>query len=707
MGACYDRRTNLARFPVHFNPARQSSNDRIDLASPHSAYLFTQNAGRFSDVYRLNPGRPATLGRSSENAIVVRSDHASRVHAEVFFDSEAGSWAIRDRGSRNGTIVNGCRIESDHRLDDGDEVVISGYAIRFHHQLGVIGLASAASGNAGGNARKTENQVTTEFDPASIAQRIDQSGYLDGLIDASGSADKTRQASHAALLRLSFEIGRGDSVDDALDMALAVIERHTGATAGGIYRFAGAAGHNSDELCATFHAGQSAFRGITPAMRQLVIESEGGSILARNISAGQDETAGANSLGQIDVETVILAVIQSDATETSTDTALKGPYRWGVIHLTTSVNDGPLTADDLQFAVAVAQVLAIRIESLRKNDQLAQTLRRSRRQVAWLKDALGDRVQLIGRSDSIANVIEQVRMVAPTGSTVLIRGESGVGKELIASAIHHASPRADGPLVCMNCAALSASLLESELFGHEKGAFTGATDRKRGKFELAHSGTILLDEIGEMSADIQAKFLRVLEGHPFERVGGHEPIRVDVRVVAATHRDLQAMVAAGDFRQDLYYRLNVVEITVPPLRDRGRDVIMLAEHFLLRFAREMGRPTRELTDAAQKRLLNYPWPGNIRELRNVIERAVVLSQSSVIDGDDLLLTPTSQPGQPTVGETGQSEIPIEQTLAHLERQHIDRVLKYTEGNKSRAAKILGVERSTLDRKLKRYLEEEA
>jgi Nif-specific regulatory protein len=292
-------------------------------------------------------------------------------------------------------------------------------------------------------------------------------------------------------------------------------------------------------------------------------------------------------------------------------------------------------------------------------------------------------------------------MAAPTDATVLVRGESGVGKELVAAAIHHASKRAAGPLVCMNCAALSPSLLESELFGHEKGAFTGATERKLGKFEAADGGTLMLDEIGEMDAEIQAKLLRVLEGHSFERVGGNASIDVDVRVVAATNRDLQEMVAEGTFRQDLFYRLHVIEIQVPPLRERGEDILLLAQHFLAKFNDSMGRRIESISDAAQKKLLDYHWPGNIRELRNVIERAVVLNSGTRIDAEHLLLTPAS------IGQRGQENrsaefASVETSLADLERAHIERVLRHTDGNKSRAASILGIERSTLDRKLKKF-----
>ena len=252
----------------------------------------------------------------------------------------------------------------------------------------------------------------------------------------------------------------------------------------------------------------------------------------------------------------------------------------------------------------------------------------------------------------------------------------------------------------MNCAALSRSLLASELFGHEQGAFTGATQRKLGKFEAAHQGTLMLDEIGEMSPGLQAKFLRVLEGHPFERVGGSESVKVDVRVIAATNRDLEKDVAEGRFRRDLYFRLRVIEIIVPPLRKRRDDIVELAEYFLEKFNAETGRKIRGFTERALERMRQYRWPGNVRELKNVVERAVVLARDEYLDADDLTLSLL-----PTAGDS--VDIPPlaaykPTSLADVERQHILATLVATGWNKSQAALVLGIERSTLDRKIRRY-----
>ncbi len=308
---------------------------------------------------------------------------------------------------------------------------------------------------------------------------------------------------------------------------------------------------------------------------------------------------------------------------------------------------------------------------------------------------------MAGQSAAVEAIREQIGRVAATKATVLIRGESGTGKELVGRAIHEASDRRGGPFVCLNCAALSETLLESELFGHEKGAFTGATDRKIGKFEAAHAGTLVLDEIGEMSPAIQAKFLRVLEGHPFERVGGSTRVQVDVRVVAATNRDLEAAVTAGTFRRDLYFRLKVVEILVPPLRRRPEDIAVLATHFLERFAAETGRRLRGFTPAAIEALEAYRWPGNIRELRNCVERAVVLARREWIDVDDVALTQLAVAGD--TGKVAQSAGPFTpMSIDEMERRHVLATLEAVGGNKTKAAAILGIERSTLDRKLAKW-----
>jgi DNA-binding NtrC family response regulator len=304
--------------------------------------------------------------------------------------------------------------------------------------------------------------------------------------------------------------------------------------------------------------------------------------------------------------------------------------------------------------------------------------------------------KIIGKSSRIKQLLELVEQVAPTKASVMITGESGVGKELIADALHNLSGRKDKPFIKVHCAALSEALLESELFGHEKGAFTGAISRKRGRFELAHTGTIFLDEIGEINHNLQVKILRVLQERAFERVGGEETVEVDVRIIAATNRDLKKEIEKGTFREDLYYRLNVVNIDVPPLRERKEDIPLLAASFLQDFAKENGKQVDGIEPKAQTVIYNYSWPGNIRELRNCMESAVVMSKGAVLTEDDL---------PPSVkSESDENYIRIEAglTLEEAEKKIIMHTLNLNRGNKSKTAQVLGIGRKTLHRKLDEY-----
>jgi DNA-binding NtrC family response regulator len=300
---------------------------------------------------------------------------------------------------------------------------------------------------------------------------------------------------------------------------------------------------------------------------------------------------------------------------------------------------------------------------------------------------------IIGTSASMRRVFDTVSRAAPTRASILITGESGVGKELVADAIHKLSPRKEKPLVKVHCAALAASLLESELFGHEKGAFTGAVARKRGRFELAHEGTLFLDEIGEIDQNIQIKLLRVLQEKKFERVGGEETVEADVRIVAATNKDLKEEIEKGNFREDLYYRLNVVNIVVPPLRERKDDIPLLISSFLKEFTRENGKTIEGIDEKARSSLYAYDWPGNVRELRNCVESAVVMAKGSVITEGDL--PPTLRQGI----DEGWIRIPLGTSLDESERVIIRDTLSFFKGNKSKAAEILGIGRKTLHRKL--------
>ena len=325
-----------------------------------------------------------------------------------------------------------------------------------------------------------------------------------------------------------------------------------------------------------------------------------------------------------------------------------------------------------------------------------------RTEIMVLKERLGDRFdfsRIIGRSAGMKALMETLAMVAPTDATVLIMGESGTGKEVVANAIHHNSPRAGQPFIKVSCVALPETLLESELFGHEKGAFTGAVARREGRFELAHRGTIFLDEVGEMSPATQTKLLRVLQERAFEPLGSARTIQVDIRVIAATNRDLQVQVKESRFREDLFYRLNVVPLTVPPLRERREDIPLLADHFLDLFRKKNRKPIQAISGKALDLLMRYEWPGNIRELENCMERAVIMARDEVIVPADL--PPQIQMLGPEEGIT-EFVIPSGISLDAMERALIVKTLEDTGGNRTRTAEILGINRRTLQNKLKQY-----
>jgi two-component system, NtrC family, nitrogen regulation response regulator NtrX len=323
--------------------------------------------------------------------------------------------------------------------------------------------------------------------------------------------------------------------------------------------------------------------------------------------------------------------------------------------------------------------------------------RRLREQVRDLRRHLALEELLIGESDVMKRLEQQIRSAAPAATRVLITGENGSGKEIVARTLHRLSPRADQPFVDVNCAAIPDELIESELFGHRKGAFTGAIDERKGKFELADGGTLFLDEVADMSVKTQAKVLRVLQEQTFQRVGGQQTIKVDVRVLAATNKSLEGEIANGNFRSDLYYRLNVIPIEVPPLRARGNDIVLLAEHFLRRFAAETGQPKKKLSAGAAAKLRAHHWPGNVRELRNVIERLAILLPGETIEAEDVQLGTRMEPA-PEIA----ANLPLKEARELFEKQYILDRLRDLGGNVSRTAESLGVERSNLYRKMDAY-----
>jgi len=362
----------------------------------------------------------------------------------------------------------------------------------------------------------------------------------------------------------------------------------------------------------------------------------------------------------------------------------------GVVEIIDKISGNPFQAEDLKILSEFGELAAHAIGNTR---QFVQVERENKN----LKEELELKYQIVGNSQPIRKILSEARKVADSVATTLILGESGTGKELLARLIHRAGPRKKKPMIVLNCAALPESLLEDELFGHEKGAYTGALNSKSGKFELADGGTIFLDEIGEMSPGMQAKLLRVLQEGIFYRVGGNKPVHSDVRVISATNRAIEQDVKDGKFREDLYYRLNVVKIQIPPLRERREDISLLAEHFLDLFKQERGLSDLTISKEGMEKIMQYDWPGNVRELRNALERAVVMGNSREVLAGDLPIT------DPNMKYPGlQVGLTLNEALHSFKKEFIKLNLGSTGGNRSQAAKVMGIQRTYLSRLITKY-----
>ena len=670
------------------------------------AYLVIREGTKWTDVVRLEAGKTSTIGRASTNKVVIRDERASRIHAELFFSN--GEWRLRDLESRNGTLINGESTIGDYELKPQDCIRIANCHISFVTDLssafpdnieadtGVLLKHLAADTNeadfegivdelAGLEAAEELASDGSQF-PTTITHRKLQTKLLDRRSQPKGVSDAV-----ASLCRIAFELANQNDEKGIADTALDGIFDGTESNAAALLL----APYDLDEpptssdvtVIAWKTVGTPKYHRLTKYLAKTVLES-GEAVLGRDIS-DDSQIASRDSKGEIASTSIICAPVRYDKQVV------------GLLHAYSTAGESSLTPDDLEFILALADNVGLALKNVSREMELVEDLSQSRSEIQQLRSQLESETEMIGVSPALDQVKQDIVHAAPSRATVLIRGESGVGKELIARAVHFASPRNKGPFVCLNCAALSESLLESELFGHEKGAFTGATDRKIGKFEAANQGTLMLDEIGEMSMAVQAKFLRVLEGHSFERLGGNQSIETDVRVIAATNRDLEVAVTEGEFRRDLYFRLNVVEMLVPPLRKRPEDIELLMHYFLDKFRSETGRKITGFTDEAIAELQKYKWPGNIRELKNIIERAVVLCRNTIIDVGDLSLSNlTTSSDTAEIILNASSYQP--HSLEEIERFHIKRTLDYHDWNKSRSASVLEVERSTLDRKIKRY-----
>lgn len=658
------------------------------------AYLVIREGSKWTDVFRLIPGRTVTIGRAPTNQIVVKDERCSRYHAEIFLTQ--GCWTLRDLDSRNGTLVGEDAVQGDRALNPSDVVKIGQAHLAFVHDLSNVFPDSEAPKSKNVEDETVmgmatdDSSVLSPYEPATITHRKGQTRFLEPGEESDEPSEPRLGQAATMLCRLAFELANQPDVLAVANLALDGLMDGTHIDTAAVLllpRDSQSVSNGADlKVIASRSPHESNYHRVSSFLATMVL-GEGEAVLARNVE--DDSTLGVrDSKGDIHATSLICAPIRQDKNVI------------GLIHSYSTQADLVLDPDDLEFTLAVADNVALALKNLSKQRELAENLNQTQDEILQLRERLGAESEIVGSSRRMAKVQQEIARAAPSRATVLIRGESGVGKELVARAAHFASPRKKGPFVCLNCAALTETLLESELFGHERGAFTGATERKIGKFEAADKGTLMLDEIGEMSPSIQAKFLRVLEGHPFERVGGSEAIKVDVRVIAATNRDLEKDVSEGNFRRDLFFRLHVLEIHVPALRKRPEDIIELANHFLARFNVETGRKIRGFSDAATELIQRYRWPGNVRELKNVIERAVVLARGDFIETEDLALTNLATAGDTVDIKLGPSYEPM--SLADLESRHILATLNSTSWNKSRAANILGIERSTLDRKIRRY-----
>ncbi len=664
----------------------------IPVSAALESYLVVREGAVWREIYRLPPNDTLmTVGRDPCNRIVLNDDRCSRTHCMVFCDGS--SWQIRDMGSRNGTTVNGQRVTSATPLQEGAIIRLGTTELLFTSELSRPMDEPLVDGSA-----PTREACFSELSPDSdsgtnsvILDRKSQTCFIaaDDLAeeaDAGGSVRGTFVTLYRLIVGMLSAAGAKQACDTVLEGLLPAV----GADIGAVLLFPDDTEDRTVpgnlRIIAYRAPEQSPYRRVSTKLSTTVLQ-DGEGVLARDLS-GAAAQSDFGSLRDIAATSVICAPIRHEERV------------HGVLHIYSRHANRQLNANALELVVAVGDHLSMILDKLSQSETLAASLRRAENQNKSLSHLLEIESDLVGDSRPMRELRDSIARVAASDATVLIRGDSGVGKELVSRAIHFNSKRREGPLVCVNCAALTETLLESELFGHEKGAFTGATERKAGKFEQADGGTLFLDEVGEMSPTIQTKFLRVLEGHSFERVGGHASIHVDVRIVAATNRNLEEAVEAGDFRRDLLYRLQVIELYAPRLAEHAEDIPVLARHLLDRACRRLGRPAMEFTADGIDKLCVYPWPGNVRELRNVVERAVVLHAGRRISASELLFSPVIRGGS-AAAETVQADSPLV-SLDQLERNHILKTLERTRWNKREAARILGINRSTLDRKLQSY-----
>lgn len=641
----------------------------------------------WSSQYRLEAGRRVLIGRDETNHLRINDDSCSRTHCEVFQSGDR--WILRDAGSRNGTKVDGSRIRSDVPLTNGTVFELGQTRLRY------VEIAPVDRPESDANMTSVDLEIRKFPERKSHVLREADSSVFKSADPVSVGDNETLRSMLGKLYQVATLISAASSIRALCETALEAALRHTAATFGGVLLLPSTRTADRKpellELKAFRAKSDLTYARVSEAISSYIFDV-GHAVHWQSISANDRGVGQADSVNEMEVRSAACLPLKFDDRIA------------GVMHLYSQDSDNPISDADFEFMLALAEQVAGTLRHLVESKKLGDQLKKAEAVAESLRDQHRNQTEIVGSSAAVQELRKKIERVAPTDATVLVRGESGVGKELVAQAMHYSSNRSGGPFVCMNCAALTESLLESELFGHEKGSFTGATGKKIGKFEQAHGGTLLLDEVGEMSMAIQSKFLRVLEGHPFERVGGSAQIKVDVRVVAATNRDLESAVREGTFRRDLYFRLQVMQIVIPSLRQRRSDIPLLAQHFIEKFRTKLGRKCRGLSPAAAAKLSSYHWPGNIRELQNTIERAVILADGESVTPDEIFLssldedTPHDVPVYSTDADAELEEVSIEE----LEKRHILGMLDRFEWNKTQAAQVLGIERSTLDRKLKKY-----
>ncbi|MCA9232200.1 MAG: sigma 54-interacting transcriptional regulator [Planctomycetales bacterium] len=609
------------------------------------AYLTILTGNRSGTNYTLDPSRETHLGRGSDCHLSVPDPMCSRVHAIVRFEDDR--WIIRDEGSRNGTAVNGQKIAEEAALDDGHLVRIGSSEFEFH---------------------LTEEPATADTDDLSLTQTIVQDFPVavqqtnEEVLAALPTPEQVQEL--VILYQLSIHLLGCNDPEEVVQMALSLLKERTQAAVVG-YLWA----DESEQLRPKVVIPQEAVDrvALSKSLTELVLR-QGHAVWVAN------QSSDAKTSDSITFADAVCAPLVSKGPDGERRTL-------GAIHV--YLQDGRFRQSDFDFIIAVANLVVIALVRTRQQSRLTSDFER------LVKSSPGYN-EMIGESKAMLDLKGKISRVSAAPGCVLVRGESGVGKELVARAIHRGSLRSDRPMISVNCAAIPEELMESQLFGHQAGSFTGADRDHTGYFQQADLGTLFLDEIGELPLEGQAKLLRILEGHPFLPVGATKEVQVDVRVIAATNQNLQDYVREKRFREDLYYRLSVFELLIPPLRDRGDDIERLVEFFLAHYRQERGRPHLRLGEAARRRLLDYTWPGNVRQLRNVIDSAVVLADGEEIQPDDLGLR-----------DSGSQQLDSLQ-IEHWERKLIVEALKRADGSVPDAAKLLGIGRATLYRKIEIY-----